>query len=376
MRYSIIDYAGAPCTIVDAAPGAAAEAIVRNPDAVRRFQSVRSKTICALRTREERHMSRKMALARALGCALLTGLCGCGSSAAPEVPLSDASSVPGLIPTAGTASIAGTLDQGGTQRSYIGVVPVKPQAGAPLLLMLHPLATSNVAMANLTRVGRLAASDGAVVVLPLGENGTWHDDPAVSGPDDVGFISALIDRIAQQYQTDPARVYVMGFSEGGFMTERLACELSQRLAAAGTVGSLLRNGLAAACAPARRISMALINGTADPINSFLGQPMIGTESAPASAAFWAQQEGCSGASPALSLLPLLVNDGTSIGLSDYGACPPGLGVDFFTVNGGGHTWPGSPFPSNYGATTQNLDATLQLWQFFQQPTKAITQPAR
>ena len=321
-------------------------------------------------------MTRMLAPACVFGCALLFGLCGCGSSSAPVIPVSGASQVPGLIPTAGTASIAGTLDQGGDERSYIGIVPVTPLAGAPLLVMLHPLATSNVAMANLTRVGRLAAQDGAVVVLPLGENGTWHDDPSTSGPDDVGFISSLIGQISQQYQTDPARVYVMGFSEGGFMTERLACELSGSIAAAGTVGSLLRKTLAASCAPARRISMALINGTADPINNFLGQPMIGTESAPDSAAFWAQEEGCSIVAPVISLLPLLVIDGTSIGLTDYGSCPQGLGVDFFTVNGGGHTWPGSPYPSQYGATTQNLDATLQLWQFFQQPTATISAPVK
>ena len=170
--------------------------------------------------------------ARGLACALLVTLCGCGSSSAPVVGVSGASAVSGLIGTPGTTTIAGTIDQGGDQRSYIGIVPDAPVAGAPLLVMLHPLATTNVEMANLTRVGRLAADDGAIVVLPQGENDTWNDELLASGPDDLGFISTLIGNIAQQYQTDPSRVYVMGFSEGGFMTETLVCNLSSTIAAA------------------------------------------------------------------------------------------------------------------------------------------------
>ena len=313
-------------------------------------------------------MTRTLAFARGLGCACLVALSGCGGSAAPAVTVSGGSDVPNLILQPGTASIAGTLDQGSDQRSYIGIVPAAPAAGAPLLVMLHPLGTSNVDMANLTRVGRLAASDGAVVVLPQGENGTWHDDPSTTGPDDVAFISAVIDRISQQYQTDPSRVYVMGFSQGGFMTQRLACDLSGRIAAAAAVGSLLRNTVAAACNPSRQIPLAFINGTADPVNNYNGQPMIGTQSAPASAAFWAQKEGCSTTSPTVTLLPVTALDGTFITLTDYKPCPSGIAVDFYTVNGGGHTWPGSPFPTNLGITTQNMDATLQLWKFFQQPS--------
>ncbi|MDB5976634.1 MAG: hypothetical protein JWR07_3394 [Nevskia sp.] len=313
-------------------------------------------------------MTRTLAFARSLGCALLIGLAGCGSSSPPSLTVTDAADVPLLIPTPGTASIAGTIDQAGDQRTYIGIVPKAPVAGAPLLVMLHPLTTTNVDMANLTRAGRLVVSDGAVVVLPQGENETWHDDPSTTGPDDVAFISAVIDRISQQYQTDPSRVYVMGFSQGGFMAERLVCDISGRLTAVAAVSSLVRDTVAAACNPSRQIPLAFINGTLDPVNSFAGQPNIGTESAPASAAFWAQKDGCSTTAPTLTTLPVTALDGTVITLTDYKPCPSGIAVDFYTVIGGGHTWPGSPFPSNFGVTTQNMDATLQLWKFFQQPS--------
>ncbi len=215
-------------------------------------------------------MTRMLALARGLGCALLVGLSGCGSSSPVSVAVSGGGDILTLIPTPGTTSIAGTIDQNGDQRSYIGIVPAAPLAGAPLLVMLHPLDTTNIQMANLTLVGRLAADDGAIVVLPEGEDGTWNDELDPTGPDDVGFISALIASISQQYQTDPARVYVMGFSQGGFMTQRLVCNLSETITSAAAVGSLLKNSVAASCNQSRQIPLAFINGTADPINSLPG----------------------------------------------------------------------------------------------------------
>jgi polyhydroxybutyrate depolymerase len=287
-------------------------------------------------------------------------LAGCGSSSPTQVAVG-ASDVPGLNPTAGTVSVAGEIAQHGDPRSYIGMLPQPLLAGAPLAIVLHPLGTSNVQMANLSRAGRLAAQ-GAVVLLPQGNNGTWNENPATSGgPDDVGFISALIDRAIQQYQVDPAHVYVLGFSDGGFMAERLACDLASRLAGFAAVAALLRQSLATECRPAAKIRAALVNGTSDMINPYAGNIALGEYSAPATAAFWAQQEGCSPLTPEVKQLPPQVDDGTSVTLATYTGCPSGISVQFYTINGGGHTWPGSPYPSQYGTTSQNLDATEALW---------------
>jgi polyhydroxybutyrate depolymerase len=294
-----------------------------------------------------------------LGSALLSACGGSGTS------ISGQTEVPQLQTDPGSVGVAGTLVQEGDTRSYVGLVPQALAPGAPLLVMLHPLDTTNVQMANLTRVSRLAAQDGVVVALPQGENKTWNDDPTnTSGPDDVGFISSLIGLFAAQYQIDPSRVYVMGFSQGGFMAERLACSLSSQLAGGAEVGALLKNALAANCQPARRIPFALVNGTADPINLYQGISMLGEQSAPATAAFWSQTEGCSPLNFVEQLLPVLVQDGTTVDQLDYSACPQNIRVRFDIVNGGGHTWPGAQtWVPGLGTTSQNLDATTAPWQF-------------
>ena len=52
-----------------------------------------------------------------------------------------------------------------------------------------------------------------------------------TGVDDVAFIGALVNHLESTYAIDPARVYAVGYSNGGFMSYRLACDLSPRFAA-------------------------------------------------------------------------------------------------------------------------------------------------
>lgn len=299
-----------------------------------------------------------------LGAALLSA-CGDSSTPSSASSIGNQSEVSKLQADPGSVAVAGTLVQDGDTRSYVGLVPQTLSPGAPLLVMLHPLFTTDVEMANLARVSRLAAADGVVVALPQGENDTWNDDPtSTSGPDDVGFIASVISLFISQYQADPARVYVMGFSQGGFMTERLACSLSSQLAGAAAVGALLKNTLAANCQPEKQIPLALVNGTADPINRYEGIPGLGEQSAPLTAAFWSQTEGCSPLDFTNLLLPVLVQDDTSVDQWDYSGCPQNIRVRLYTINNGGHTWPGAQYLTpDLGITTQNLDATTALWQY-------------
>lgn len=297
--------------------------------------------------------------------AALQSACGDSSTPASSVSASNKSEAAQLQTDPGSVAVAGTLEQDGDTRSYVGLVPQTLTPGAPLLVMLHPLFTTDVEMANLTRVSRLTADDGVIVALPQGKNETWNDDPtSSSGPDDVGFIASVINLFVSQYQADSSRVYVMGFSQGGFMTERLACSLSPQLAGAAAVGALLKNTLAANCQPQKQIPFALVNGTEDPINRYEGIPGLGEQSAPATAAFWSQLEGCSVTGFINQLLPVLVQDNTSVDQWDYTGCPRNIRVRLYTINNGGHTWPGAQYLTpDLGITTQNLDATNALWQY-------------
>src|SRR5690349_18796236 len=58
---------------------------------------------------------------------------------------------------------------------------------------------------------------------------------SASGVDDVGLVGAILDRLETEMCVDTARIYSTGFSNGGFLSHRLGCELSDRIAAIAPV---------------------------------------------------------------------------------------------------------------------------------------------
>ncbi|MDR3418736.1 MAG: PHB depolymerase family esterase [Nevskia sp.] len=285
-----------------------------------------------------------------------------------------------LIPTPGTIGYSVPLTFQQLQRRYVVIQPDYLQPGVPLVILLHPLGTTPEIMANVTRAGRLAAYFGVLVLLPEALNAhQWHDNPAPTGPevnepDDVGFVSALIDLAVEDYGVDPRRVYAAGYSNGGFMTERLACELAGRIAAVGVVAATLRAPLAQSCAPSRTVPMALMLGTADPIVPYAGQSNSQSTQQSLSAAqatqFWLGTNNCVPYA-VQHPFPTQESDPTSVTLSIYSPCGNGTEVRVYTVGDGGHTWPGAsyqgmndPWFQLLGNTTTLMDATLELWMMF------------
>lgn len=270
-----------------------------------------------------------------------------------------------LAPTPGTASFQGYIQYQGLARRYLVIRPEPATLQAPALILMHPHGGTPETMGNIARAGRLAAQYGAWVFLPEGEGRQWNDDPASMNPvDDVGFISRLIDTAVSSYGIDPKRVYAAGYSGGGFMAQRLACQLSTKIVGFVADAATLRKSLMAACAPAHAMPAAFMNGTADLIVPYNGEP--GLESAAATLAFWGAAGGCAPGQMQTSALPQQVGDGTTVALTRYGGCAAGAAAELYTIGGGGHTWPGSSlgfYTTEFGRTTQNLDATIAAWKF-------------
>ncbi|WP_295686288.1 PHB depolymerase family esterase [uncultured Nevskia sp.] len=267
-----------------------------------------------------------------------------------------------IEPTDGTETFEGTYVQDGLTRRYVGVRPIGAPAGAPVLLLLHPLALKPARMANLTRAGRLAAQYGAWVYLPESFGANWNDDPSRLGVDDVGFLSGLISREQAANGLDAGRTYVAGYSNGGFMAERLACERPQQFAGLAMVAATLRNSLATRCMGGQRMPTVIFAGTSDAVVPYTG--MLGQYSVPDAAAFWSVKNGCSAGFTDTRLPNTVLTDGTTVTLRRYRSCADS-DVRLYTVNGGGHTWPGTNYAGYtiaLGATTFDIDATLLLWQ--------------
>lgn len=263
----------------------------------------------------------------------------------------------GLVPGCGHRQTMQevALRHGGRDRGAWLLRPDGPVAGRPLLLLLHGGAGSGRRLARHlhTQVDRLRRERGWVVAFPDGVGHSWNDgrrdvDATAhrEGVDDVGYLRALVRDLVRRLGVDPARVYVAGISNGGFMAQRLACEASDAFAGAVSVTAQLSVDLAARCRPVRPIAVALINGTRDPIVphdggnvSVLGTSRGAIWSTEATVAFWRERNGCEGPPTEFDHAPTEPDDPTRAHGRIWRNCR-GAPVGLLRVEGGGHAWPG------------------------------------
>ena len=262
----------------------------------------------------------------------------------------------------GTTAYSANITVNSVSRRYVVLRPNPAPASAPLLLLLHPNGTSPENMANLTQVADFALTQGFWAVMPEAISGKWKDDPGSTPSDDVRFISSLIDTLSTQ-GIDATRVYAAGYSNGGFMSERLACELSGKIAAFGIDAAELRGTQASACAPVKLRSKLYFLGTADNIvpyaGVYSGSPN-GLWSASDTMNYWVGKQKCGGV--LANSLPDRAKDNTTVQQTQYTGCTSGTALQLYTVTGGGHAWPGG-LTAAVDVTTQDINATGLIWQF-------------
>jgi polyhydroxybutyrate depolymerase len=270
-----------------------------------------------------------------------------------------------------------TLASGGIVRSYRRYIPTgyDPNIAAPLVLSLHGFASWSAQQQELTGFDALAEAHGFVVVYPQGTGIPlrWNDgapfrDPAATAAD-IAFIADLLDALAADLCIDPDRVYVNGMSNGGGMAHTLACELGDRFAALGTVaGAQSAHDQPCPISITRALPVIGFHGTADPIVPYDGGQSNGFDFPPVLdwAAVWAARNGCD--HQALAVGPDDPHYPLAAGVSAlrYVDCDDDVEVVFYTLDGGGHTWPGGmALPERLtGLTYADLDASAVMWDFF------------
>ncbi|HYV47567.1 MAG TPA: PHB depolymerase family esterase [Myxococcaceae bacterium] len=271
----------------------------------------------------------------------------------------------------------GSLQSGGRQRTFLYRDPPSTAAGLrPLVIGLHGRLGDGAGQEKLTGFSQLAAREGLALVFPDGLQRSWADARGATpasrdGVDDVAFISGLIDLFVAKHRADPSRVYLMGMSNGGFMTLTAACALSAKVAAAVSVTGLMSTALAGSCHPARPISIAFVLGDADPLVPYRGGELTGGRgtvlSGRASADFWVAANGCSGNPTAEPIPDVDPKDGTQSLRLRWTSCRDGTEVQLVTVSGGGHTWPGGYQylgEGFIGRTSRDFSANELAWELF------------
>jgi polyhydroxybutyrate depolymerase len=292
----------------------------------------------------------------------------------PRAATLPAQSVPASAPA--PAGEPRTLQTGGVTRRYILYLPSTWHRGrpAPLVLVFHSGGGRASGIAPHTGFSRLAEREGFVVAYPQGLNGRWNDGRGYAAThDDVGFVRALLDTLERELSIDPRRVYATGISNGAMFAYRLACDLPGVFAAVAPVAGAMPADLAPACAHTQPMSVLAFQGTADPLMPYAGGGVARRRgrvlSAERSIAFWATTSGCA-AAPVTTEEPDRVTDGTRVRRTVYGACREGRAVELYTIEGGGHTWPGGPpVGGAVGRVTREVDGTAVIWAFFAEHPK-------
>jgi polyhydroxybutyrate depolymerase len=263
--------------------------------------------------------------------------------------------------------------------SYTGADPV------PVVISMHGAGSNAFEQEIYSNFSVKSDAEGFIVAYPEGtvtgitftHFNAWQF-PTPPEPDDVAYVGAILDYVGAQLCVDRSRVYSTGMSNGAMMSVRLACSLSNRIAAIGPVAGSYYPPMSATtvnpgetCPHTAPRPVIAFHGTADtsvPFNGGAGTngvdfrlPIDDNTPAEDVIADWAAHNGCAGARQETQI-------DTEVRLIEYGACADGAIVQLYAVDGGGHTWPGSFDVPSLGYTTQQIDATDLIWAFFTQYT--------
>ena len=272
------------------------------------------------------------------------------------------------------------IEVDGRTRSYRLHVPPQydPEKPTPVVLVFHGAATNAHFIAHFSGMDRKADEAGFVAVYPNGTGFantllTWNSGGLIhreadERPDDVRFVDRLLDDLATVVKIDPKRIYATGHSNGAMMCYRLAVELSDRIAAIAPVGGTMGVDL-----PDSQRPMPVIHfhGTLDKLVPWNG-PNGGTpeflsfKSVEDTVCIWAEANGCP-EEPAIEDMPDKADDGTTVVRKKYGSGKEDTEVILYTIQGGGHTWPGEKSPVAFlGKSTFDISANDLIWEFFQE----------
>jgi polyhydroxybutyrate depolymerase len=204
-----------------------------------------------------------------------------------------------------------------------------------------------------------------------GQNGPENPNDSRNKPaptDDVAFLNQMLDQMPLKYSVDVHRIYATGLGDGGFMAERMGCNMADRVAAIAPLGAAFPKTMI--CLPARAVSTLFINGTDDPVVPDGGGTYkpghFHVLSAEDTAKTWAKFDHC-GEKPAQAKVPPLQKGGKDTKTFTYSGCQDNAQVVLYSVKNGGNTWPGGEqytTEKEIGKTSDAINANETIWNFF------------
>jgi polyhydroxybutyrate depolymerase len=341
------------------------------------------------------------------GLLLAVALAAAGSAAMPvfaaDISPPAGNWAPGDIPSTGGApggsdyiGISGVSGQNGLTREYKVHIPSSYRVGVatPLVFCLPGLGTTTTmycvngtntvpfagsSSGNGTSGGFITQSDdnGFILVMAEGYDVSWDGYTCCGAAqidklDDVALIRAILAQVEEHVTIDISRVYAVGFSNGAFMADRLACEASDIIAGimTGSGGLTLYDNTTVidSCKPTNHVAVLATHGTSDAFVPYSGGDQ-------ATMAQFAKMNGCGTTTSKASFPPSAGSGSGAVSCITYDGCPSGTAVTFCSVTDGGHCWYGSPSCGTGvgalgadialfgGVNTQNIVDSDVFWPF-------------
>lgn len=278
-----------------------------------------------------------------------------------------------LLPSAISFTQYDSLLFEGYNRTYLVHLPTG-YTGAeelPLVIVMHGGFGTAVSAQNKSKFSLKADSENFIVVYPEGVKGgalnisSWNAGwccgfASSSNINDVGFIDSLLNTLIGQYAIDTSRIYASGMSNGGFMAYRLACELSDRIAAIAPVASSMSMET---CSPNRPVpvihfhsyldsNVPYLGGIGDGFSNHYNSPQDSIMNA------WSNLNNC------VTIADTVV-DNAEYTFTKWTNCACGTEIHHYITHDGGHSWPGGGESVVGDSVSEFINATDLIWSFFQ-----------
>lgn len=294
---------------------------------------------------------------------LAPGCSGSSSEPAPESPVALDSAGCQEVDLATGASSEISIEHDGIERSYRLYIPtgLDNTTPTPLVLNWHGLGSDSIEQEVYSGTA-IVEERGYIAAYPKGLGRSFNAGFCCSSrgnppheADDVGFARAVVAQVASRLCIDKHRVYSTGMSNGGYMSEHLACNAADLVAAVAPVSAQGRPPVD--CNPSRPVPMIAFNGTEDPLVSYVGsQEALLT---------WSERNSCDEG-------PRREEVGGAY--CDYwDSCADGADVVHCTIPGMAHCWPGDPLGITLPGFCETggldiLDANEVMYDFFEAHT--------
>ena len=298
------------------------------------------------------------------------GTSGGSDSASSEDTGDPADLEPWPSPGCGTSSLEPgehldlTLEHDGIERTYNLYLPAEHDGldPIPLVFNFHGFTSDPAQQAFFSQLSLVADNAGFAVVYPAGIENSWNagiccGDAMEQAVDDIGFARSLAAALGETLCIDERRIFSTGMSNGGYMSYRIACEVSDVFAAIAPVAGVL--GIPPeSCNPERPVPVMHFHGTSDGLVLYEGGGTTGAPGVRETVTGWAERNGCEGE-------PMVTFEVDPVTCETWSDCAEDSEVVLCTAEGVGHCWPGQEF-CPFGMSTTAIHASEAMAEFFAQ----------